>query len=94
MKNAVYSWRLPVDEKGALEHEARREGVSMAELLSRIIQTWLVERRKESSHEEAEQVRLRAVAMKAIGALGGGDPHRAETARQTLREKLSKRHGR
>ena len=43
MKSAVYSWRLPVEEKGALEHEARQEGLSMAELLSQIVQAWLAE---------------------------------------------------
>jgi hypothetical protein len=93
MKSAVYSWRLPAAEKEALDHEARREGVSMAELLSRIIQIWLAQRRQ-ASLEEAEQVRVRAAAMRAIGTLGGGNPRRAETARQALRERLGKKHDR
>jgi hypothetical protein len=90
----VYSWRLSPDTKSALEHEARREGESLAALLDRIAAEWLAARRRRSGNDDAEQARLHAAAVRSIGAFGGGDPARAERARATLRQRLSGRRAR
>jgi len=92
-KSEVYSWRVSPETKAALEHEARRAGLSLAELLKRISVDWLEERRSENGTESAEQRRLHAQAAKLFGAIAGGDPRRSARSREIVRERLARRRG-
>jgi len=94
MKTAVYSWRVSEDVKSALEDEARRENISVAALLDRIARRWIKEREAERVDDEAEQARLHAAAAKFLGAISGGDPHRAESVRERVRERLNRKYAR
>jgi hypothetical protein len=86
-KDEVYSWRLTLDVKTALEEQARRRGVSVATLLEEITGEWL-RSAAEGTDAEAEQRRLRAAAEPFVGAIRGRDPDRAAEARQRVRERL------
>jgi len=90
-KSEVFTWRLSPELKGALERRARKEGRSVAGLLDRVVQDWL-RNGKSDADDEAEQERLRREAAKYLGALSGGNPRRAETARETIRERLRQAH--
>lgn len=90
-KTEVYSWRLSPDTKGDLEEVARREKMSVSGLLERIVQEWLEEYRNNSTGDEDEQERLHKAALRTFGKIRGGDPHRSERVRQTLRSKLARR---
>ena len=94
MKSEVYSWRLSPDLKGALEDAARRERVSISRLLERIALEWLKTHPSAAGDDEAEQARLRAVALQFAGTIRGGDPDRAAEASKRMRELLARRHGR
>ena len=72
MKSEVYSWRLSSDLKCELEEEARRERVSVSQLLERIVREWLKTRSAAAEADEAEQERLRALAMRHFGTLRSG----------------------
>ena len=43
------------------------------------------------SDDEREQSRIRAGAIKAVGFMKSGDPHRAERAGEIIRERLRKK---
>ncbi|HET9362631.1 MAG TPA: hypothetical protein VFO58_22930 [Vicinamibacterales bacterium] len=90
-KDDVYSWRISRARKAALEHVAREERVSVAELLDRVTGEWIISRSAPAGSEDAEQARLRAAASRFIGAIRGGDPDRAAQARQRLRTILKDR---
>ena len=92
-KSEVYSWRLSTALKSALEQAARAEKISVAQLLERIVQEWL-QREFSADEEEEVQRRLHEAAAKAIGTIRGGDPHRAEQARERIRAKLREQHER
>lgn len=95
MKSEVYSWRLAPDLKDALEDAARRERVSVSRLLEQIAREWLkASAQTAAEDEEAEQARLRAVAMQFAGTIRGGDPDRAAEAGKRVRERLARKHGR
>jgi hypothetical protein len=94
MKTEVYSWRLSPDLKDALEEAARRERVSVARLLERIAREWLKARAAAAGDDDAEQERLRAVAMQFVGTLRGGDPDLSEKVSERMRERLSRAHAR
>ena len=90
-KSEVYSWRISPEFKAALEEAARDQGTSVAQLLERIVKAWL-DRAAADGDEEALQRRLHAAAEKTIGTIRGGDPHRAEQARDRVRQKLRRRY--
>lgn len=92
MKDTVYSWRLPAELKSELEQAARRQQESVAGLLERITRRWLKE--TEGAGGEEEQRRLHAAVLPYLGTFDGGDPDRSTLARQTLRTRLARRHGR
>ena len=94
MKSEVYSWRLSRDLKDDLEEAARREGVSLSRLLERIARDWLKARASAAEDDEAEQERLRAVAMQFVGTIRGGDPDRAAEVSKRVRELLARKYGR
>jgi hypothetical protein len=92
-KSEILSWRLSPDLKVALERRARMEGRSVSGLLDRVVQDWLRNGRSDAD-DEAEQARLHREVAKYIGTMSGGNPRRAETARETIRERLRKAHER
>lgn len=93
-KMAVYSWRISPETKMALEQEAHRDGITVAALLDGMAHEWLQARRNPAAPDSAEQSRLHARAGKVFGSIAGGNPHRAEQARVTVRRSLVQRHGR
>lgn len=92
MKTEVYSWRLSVQRKAELEAEARREATSVSKLLEQITTDWLAQRRNGHSNDDAEQAAIRKRALSAIGSIHGGDPMRAERARELVREIIYQKH--
>jgi hypothetical protein len=93
MKTEVYSWRVSKEIKAGLEREARRRKMSLAGVLDLAAREWLKENSDRESDSQ-EQARLLKVAMKYVGTIQGNDPHRAENARDEIRRRLRKRHGR
>jgi predicted DNA-binding ribbon-helix-helix protein len=93
MKSEVYSWRLEPELKMRLEEAARREHVSVAQLLERITREWL-KARPGAAEDEAEQERIRASAMRFIGKLRGDDPDRSAMVSQRVREQLARKRAR
>ena len=93
-KGEVYSWRLSRDTKVALEHAARRENGTVAQLLDRIVQQWLRARRRRVGDDDAEQIRLHAAVAKTVGVICGSNPRRAEQARTLVRDRLKKQRAR
>jgi hypothetical protein len=61
--------------------------------LDRVVEDWL-RNGKSDADDEAEQVRLHREVEKYIGTITGGNPRRAETARETIRERLRRAHER
>lgn len=93
MKTEVYSWRVSADLKTSLEREARRRKVSLSSVLDQAAREWLKNSASETESDEVQQ-RLHLAASKYLGAFAGGDPHRSENARRTIRERLRRRHER
>jgi hypothetical protein len=93
-KTEVYSWRVDPQVKMALEHEARAQRKSVAQVLDTIAKQWLDKRKRQNGDDEAEQARLHAAAAKCFGTISGGDLHRSEKVRETVRERLRERYGR
>jgi len=93
MKTEVYSWRVSADLKSVLEREARRRKVSLSAVLDVAAREWLSRDASDSEGDE-EQVRLQSAALKCVGTFAGGDAHRSENARRTVRESLRRRHDR
>jgi hypothetical protein len=94
MKTEVYSWRLARDLKDDLEEAARRERVSVSRLLERIAREWLKARAPAAADDEAEQERLKAVAMQFVGTIRGGDPNLSAEVSKRVRELLARKYGR
>jgi hypothetical protein len=92
-KTEVYSWRITSATKTAIENQARREGTTVSALLDRITTEW-IESRRGHTDDNAEQIRLHAGVQKTIGTIAGGNPKRAERARENVRKRLRRRHGR
>ncbi len=93
-KTEVYSWRVDPQIKMALEAEARRQRRSVADVLDMIAKEWLASRKADDWQDDAEQARLHAAAAKWIGSISGGDPHRSQKVRETVRKRLRERYGR
>ena len=92
MKSDVYSWRVAPAKKVALENRARLEGTSLAQLLDRITQEWLVARNNEI--DPGEQMRLHAAVRKTLGVMSGKNPDRAEQSSAAIRKRLADRRSR
>lgn len=90
-KTDVYSWRLDATTKSALEEAARERRASVAAVLDEIVTEWLS--RRENGTGVEEQRRLHEAANRYVGAFEGGDPERAATSRQRVRERLRRRAG-
>jgi hypothetical protein len=87
-KTDVYSWRISRARKAALEHVAREQRVSMADLLDRVTGEWIA-RSASAGGDAAEQTRLHAAAARYIGTINGGDPERSAEVRQRVRARLT-----
>src|ERR1700674_4621119 len=92
MKTEVYSWRLSAARKADLESEARREGVSVSELLHQITDEWLTSRRNGKGNEEAQQAALRKRVMATVGTIRSGDPTLATRVREVVHERILSKH--
>lgn len=93
MDTEVYSWRVSRELKSDLERQARIRKTSLSAILNLAARDWL----KQSAAavgEDEEQRSLHLAAMKCVGAIAGGNPRRAETAREAVRERLKRRHAR
>ena len=93
MKSAVYSWRLSGEVKSDLERQARVRKVPVSSILDMAVEEWLKKRNGDAGDQETQH-RLHAAAARCLGVLTGGNPRRAETARQTIRERLRRRDAR
>jgi hypothetical protein len=93
MKTEVYSWRVSTDLKASLERAARRRNLSLAAVLDTAAQEWLMNSGSEEDDDE-KQRRLMQAASECIGSIAGDNPRRSETAGETVRQILRRRHGR
>jgi hypothetical protein len=91
-KTEVYSWRLSPRLKNELAEQARAKHTSLAELLEEIAESWLRQAGAQDGDEAERQRRLHEAALPFVGAIDGGQPDRAETARDRLRSRLAHRH--
>lgn len=93
MKTEVYSWRLSGELKSDLDREARLRKLPVATVLEIAVREWLKNGDADVSEDEAQR-RLHSVAANCFGVFASGDPRRAETARDTLRNRLRQRRAR
>jgi hypothetical protein len=91
-KTEVYSWRVDPATKMGLEEEARREGISLAELMDRMSRSYLEERRRPND-DELEQTRIQAAAAKCFGTIAAG-PYFSENVREKVRARVRARFAR
>ena len=92
-KTEVYSWRVDTDLKSALEHVARSQKTSVAQLLDQIVRSWLDESPSLNGEDEQQQ-RLHSAAQQCFGTLSGGDPDLATLAKARVRRRIRERHAR
>ncbi|MGH9355108.1 MAG: hypothetical protein ACRD10_03175 [Terriglobia bacterium] len=91
MKTEVYSWRLSREIKSDLEEEARLRKLPVSSVLDIAVRDWLEKSGMDTAGSEAQR-RLHAAAAACFGALAGGNPRRAEMARELIRKRLRRRH--
>jgi hypothetical protein len=92
MKSEVYSWRVAPERKQALEEEARRAGVSLAELLEEITRDWL--RARVPADEVQEQERLHQAVRDVAGSISSGQAGRSAGVRAHVRDRLARKRAR
>ena len=92
-RTKVYSWRVSSELKSDLEREARLRKISISSLLDSAVRSWL-KKSAVSPAEDEEQRRLHRAAASCLGILAGRDSHRAENARQSIRQRLDRRYAR
>ncbi len=92
-KTEVYSWRVDINLKNALEQAARTEKTSVAQLLDSIVRNWLQEASSLNGEDEQQQ-RLRSAAQQCFGTLSSGGPNLATLAKERVRRKIRERHAR
>jgi hypothetical protein len=90
-KTAVYRWRVSPATKSALEDEARERGETVADLLDRIANEWLLLQQASTGTDRQREARLRERALRSCGTIAGGNPDRAARARMELRRRLRSR---
>ena len=93
MDTEVYSWRVSRELKSDLERQARIRKTSLSAVLNLAARDWLKQSAAAVGEDEAQR-RLPEAGMKCMGAIAGGNPRRAETAREAIRERLKRRHAR
>jgi hypothetical protein len=87
MSSEVYRWRLPGELKSDLEREARLRKVSVSSILDTAVREWLRKGGLDVAGDKAQR-ELHKSAGKCMGVLAGRNSRRAETARETIRERL------
>jgi predicted transcriptional regulator len=87
VKTTVYSWRVTLERKAALEELARKRRRSVAELIDEAVNQWIAHE-VTNDGDEAAQREMRQRAALAIGRIAGGDPRRAEQTSERVRQKL------
>jgi hypothetical protein len=93
MKTDVYSWRLSGELKSDLEREARLRRVPVSAVLETAVRDWLKKGNTDVSEDDAQR-RLHRAAAACLSTIASGNPRRAETAREAVRERLKRRHAR
>jgi hypothetical protein len=93
MKTEVYSWRVSTELKTGLEREARRRKTSLGAVLDLAARDWLTRGGAETDTEE-EQLRIHRAASRCFGTIASGNAGRSENVRESVRERLRRRHGR
>jgi hypothetical protein len=93
MKTEVYSWRVSADLKTDLERAARQRKISLSAALDLAAQEWL-KKRDGDPDDAARQRHLQRAAAACFGKFAGGNPRRAESARQAIRKRLRRKHAR
>ena len=93
-KTEVYSWRLSLELKDSLEALARSQGRSLADLLEEMTMERIERGNLAGESEWERQEKLRAAAMRFVGAISGDDPDRAAKSSELVRARLAARHGR
>ncbi len=93
-KSEVYSWRFSAHLKGAIEEAARRERITVAALIERIVAGWLAEERARYGAVDAEQARLHEAAARTLGTIRGGNADRSTTVREAVHARLTRRRAR
>ena len=92
-KTEVYSWRVDPHLKSTLEHAARTERTSVAQLLEHIVRDWL-HKEFSSDQNDEEQRSLHAAAQQCFGTFREGDPDLASQAKGRVRVKIRERYAR
>jgi post-segregation antitoxin (ccd killing protein) len=87
MRTEVYSWRLSGELKSDLEREARLRKVPVSAVLETAVRDLLKSSEADAPEDETQR-RLHTTAADCLGVLSSGNSRRAETARETLRDKL------
>lgn len=93
MRTEVYSWRLSEELKSDLERHARLRKVPVSSILDLAVREWLNKSGLDVAEDEAQHG-LHVAADRCLGVLAGRNRHRAETARETVRKRLRRHHGR
>jgi hypothetical protein len=93
MKQEVYSWRVSTELKSDLEREARIRKTSVSALLDMAVREWM-KSKPTASNDEEEQQRLHSAVDNCLGAFAGRNRRRSETARESIRARLRRQHGR
>jgi hypothetical protein len=94
MDTEVYSWRVSRELKSDLEQQARLRKTSLSAVLNLAARDWLKQSAAAIGEDGEEQHRLHEAGMKCVGVIAGGNPRRAETAREAVRERLKRRYAR
>ena len=89
----MYRWRVSRELKSDLERQARIRKTSLSAVLNLAAREWLTQSAAVIGEDE-EQRRLHEAAMKCMAAIASGNPRRAETAREAIRERLNRRRAR
>jgi len=93
MRSQVYSWRVSPEVKSELERAARVRKTTVSAILDAAVRNWL-DSDTPNVADADEQRRLHLEAARCLGTITGGDPNRAATARNRVKERILKRHGR
>jgi type II secretory pathway component PulL len=92
MKTEVYSWRVSPDLKAGLEREARRRKLSVSAVLDLAAEEWLT-KSSQGADDDDHQRRLQQAAAECFGIFEN-DGARSEKVRDSVRQRLRKRHAR
>jgi predicted transcriptional regulator len=92
MKTVVYGWRLSPKLKSDLQRAARSRQVTVSTILNLAVREWLAKYTQETAADE-EQERLHANAERFIGVFASGNYRGSQTVRESVRKRLSRKHG-